>query len=184
MKKKEDRVTDTLHLEQLWKELPQGSPLHKLGKEALEDIFLPSDQRTLIQIDPTRKEPYSIVLTELFVQNTDTILLHLVFQHSLWLARNDPKYLEIYNAQLLRCSSRYQSTADEKLRLADAVELYKNTRTGVPTRSDIRKIIRERDPELFGENMASDKNRDLFEKVERIYSILVGPPHRPPKSGK
>ena len=184
MKKKEDRVTDTLHLEQLWKELPQGSPLHKLGKEALEDIFLPSDQRTLIQIDPTRKEPYSIVLAELFAKKIDTLLLSLLLKHSLWLARNDPNNLEIYNGQLQRCSSRYQDTADERLKVADAVEFWENTHTGTPTRSDIREIIRAADPDLMGRDKASDTKRDLFQKVERIYSILVGPAHRPPKSEK
>jgi hypothetical protein len=184
MKKKEDRVTDTLHLEQLWSLLPEGSPLRKLGKETLEDIFLPSDQRTLIQIDPTRKEPYSIVLTELFTTQTDTLLLSLLLKHSLWLARNDPNNLEVYNRQLQRCSSRHQNKADERLKVADAVEFWENTHTGSPTRSDIRKVIREAEPDLMGADKASDTRRDLFEKVERIYSILVGPAHRPPKSGK
>lgn len=184
MKKKEDRVTDTLHLEQLWSLLPEGSPLRKLGKETLEDIFLPSDQRTLIQIDPTRKEPYSIVLTELFTTQTDTLLLSLLLKHSLWLARNDPNSLEVYNSQLQRCSSRHQNPTDERLKVADAVEFWENTHTGMPTRSDIREVIREVEPDLMGADKASDTKRDLFEKVERIYSILAGPAHRPPKSGK
>ncbi|MDB4283566.1 hypothetical protein N9894_03115 [Akkermansiaceae bacterium] len=184
MKKNEDKVTDTPHLEQLWSLLPEESPLRELGKETLEDIFLPCDQRTLIQIDPTRKEPYSIVLTELFAERPDTLLLSLLLKHSLWLARNDPNNLEIYNGQLQRCSSRYQDTADERLKVADAVEFWENTHTGTPTRLDIREIIRRVDPDLMGRDKASDTKRDLFEKVERIYSILVGPAHRPPKSGK
>ncbi|MDB4624397.1 hypothetical protein OAF53_01360 [Akkermansiaceae bacterium] len=182
--KKEDKITDSKQLEELWLMLPEGSPLRKLGKETLEDIFLPSDQRTLIQIDPTRKEPYSIVLTELFAERPDTLLLNLLLKHSLWLARNDPNNLEIYNDQLQRCSSRYQNPVDERLKVADAVEFWENTRTGTPTRSDIREIIRRVDPDLMGRDKASDTKRDLFEKVERIYSILVGPAHRPPKSGK
>lgn len=187
MKKKEDKVYDAEHLEQLWRELPIGSPLHKVGIKYLDKIFIPSDQRTLIQIDPTRKEPYSIVLTEFFTQKPYPEILGLLNEHSLWLARNDPNNLKVYNEQLQRCSSRYLNKAEERLRVADAAEFWEGTRTETPTRSDIREIIREFDPELLskdGEEIASDKKRDLFKKVERIYSIEIGPAHRPPKSEK
>lgn len=171
---------DSEHLERLWEELPENSPLRELGKETLEDIFLPSDQRTLIQIDPTRKEPYSIVLTELFTEKPDATLVAFLFRHSLWLARNDADGLEAYNRQLYKCSIHSQNREDEKLGVAEAVEFHENTREKMATRSAIRKILRETDPDLLADMLSTEK-RDLFARVEKIYSIQKGAAHRPKK---
>ena len=178
--KKVAQITERKHLERLWEELPEKSPLRELGKETLEDIFLPADQRTLIQIDPTRKEPYSIALTDLFTEKPDASLLSLLFHHSRWLARKDPDGLEAYNSQFNKCSIHFQNTQGERLRVADAVEFHENTQDKMATRSAIREILEETDPDLLTDMLSTEK-RDLFARVEKIYSIHKGAAHRPKK---
>ena len=113
------------------------------------------------------------------VDNSESVVLEANCVH-LWLARNDADGLEAYNRQLYKCSIHSQNREDEKLGVAEAVEFHENTREKMATRSAIRKILRETDPDLLAD-MLSTEQRDLFARVEKIYSIQKGAAHRPKK---
>lgn len=174
------RSKDSEHFEKFWVQLPHGSPLHELGKDTLETLLLPADHLTLIQIDLTRKFPYSIILTEIFIEEEITLLRPLLERHHQWLIKNDPDGLKDYSEQLYKCSSNFQQKDKTRLGVAEAVESFENRNERQATRQAIRKILEEHDPKLLADMLSTDK-RDLFDRVEKIYSIHKGEAHRPKK---
>lgn len=183
MKKKESPDKDGQHFQSLWEELPTDSPLGSLSIGGLREIFGPVDQFTLIQIDPTRKHSYSIVFSEIFSTLVNPLIVILLSHHQTWLAVNDPDGLKAYNEQLLKCSLNFQYKDEERLKFASTVEYLESMTDRGTTREQITDLIEEIDPEFFSEKISTEA-RDLFKRVERIYSIKGRPAHRPKKKTK
>lgn len=182
-KKKENPTTDDQHFQRLLEEVPEGSPLGSLTKWDLREAFGPIDQFTLIQIDPTRKHPYSIVFTELFSDHSIPFNKLFLYYHQNWLAVNDPDGLKAYNEQLLKCSNSFQYKDEERLTIAGAAESMEAVHDRGATREHITTLIRENDPDFFSEKISTEA-RDLFKRVERIYSIKGRPAQRPKKKNE
>ncbi len=171
---------DNVHFDRFWKQLPDESPMHSLGEDTLRELCTPSDRYTLTKIDPTRKEPHSLLFTEIFSPDSCPFFLALINQHHHWLAKNAPEGLEAYNKQLLKCSANFQMPDERRLGVAAATEYLEAQHQRTATRQQIRKLANENDPQLFA-SLIGTESRDLFARVEKIYSIKKGPAHRPRK---
>lgn len=182
-KKKENPNTDDQHFQRLLEEVPKDSPLGSFSERDLRGVFGPIDQFTLIQIDPTRKHPYSIVFTELFSDHSIPLIRLFLYHHQNWLAVNDPDGLEAYNEQLLKCSNSFQYKDKERLTIAGAAEYMEAVYDRGATREHISNLIREDDPKFFSKKISTEA-RDLFKRVERIYSIKGRPAQRPKKENE
>jgi len=174
------------HFKDLWDILPPECPLRLLGFEPLESLLLPIDRHALVKIDPTRRYPYSLLLTEYFSETPDASLVKAIHDHQEWLAKHDVSGLEQFLKQLAKCSAGFTSQDKLMVRAADAVEYINNSRKrdGYPiTREEIRELTRQNDPDLFADDAGA--NRDLHKRIERVYGEIkrdrVG---RPSETGK
>jgi hypothetical protein len=169
MKRKEDlQVLDDKHFDRLWKIIPVGSPLHSIGADALREFIFPIDRHTLIQIDPTRKHPYSLVFAEYFSPHTDVFFKEKIDEHQIWLLKNNSDAFKVFQKQLEKCESNLACPDARAKEVADIIEYHQNAIGGQTSREAVREIARVDNPKLLPKDTTIE-NRDLFDRVEKIY---------------
>jgi hypothetical protein len=167
-RKKGTEKTDKEHFERLWKIIPDGSPLRAIGAERLHDCIFPIDRHTLIQIDPTRKHPYSLIFSEYFSPHADAFFKEKIDEHQIWLLKNNSDAFKVFQKQLEKCESNLACPDARAKEIADIIEYHQNAIGGQTSREAVREIARVDNPKLLPKDTTIE-NRDLFDRVEKIY---------------
>jgi hypothetical protein len=180
-RKKGTEKTDKEHFERLWKIIPDGSPLHAIGAERLHDCIFPIDRHTLIQIDPTRKHPYSLVFAEYFSPHTDVFFKEKIDEHQIWLLKNSSDGFKVFQKQKDKCESNLECPDVRAKGVADIIEYQQNVLGGETSREAVRDIARVDNTKLFPKDTTIE-NRDQFNRIEKIYEKTqkskAGRPHK------
>lgn len=169
MKRKTEAETlDKEHFERLCKIIPLGSPLHSIGADALYECIFPIDRHTLLQIDPTRKHPYSLVFAEYLSPHADAFFKEKIDEYQVWLLKNKIDAFKAFQNQMEKCRSNLENQNLKDRETADIIEYHQNVLGGTTSRESIRQIARINNPKLFPKDTPAE-NRDLMNKVEIIY---------------
>ena len=171
-------------VQRCWNALPEVCPLREIGYEKFTMLWVPWIPYELATIDPHCKIDHSIILVDFILGSPDQYQSEYLGAHFEWILKHaDEDYIKRWNKDLLRCK-QHAAQPDKQLvailRMDEAFTAI-NEDQGSPTKSDIRKYLREKEKNEWPALEDHQGWNYLWQRAKKHATVLQSKGGRPPK---